>query len=90
MVLSEFNRVHEFLDLYSTIRVRNTAIILTGKVVHFEIPADNVERAEAFYKNAFGWQMNSVPGMSYTLVGTIPTDDRGMPTEPGAPSMAAC
>jgi len=53
------------------------------KVVHFELPADDVERAQAFYREAFGWQMNSMPGMGYTLVSTTPTDENGAPSEPG-------
>ncbi|GAA4050996.1 VOC family protein [Nonomuraea soli] len=57
---------------------------MSGKVVHFEIPADNVERARAFYTEAFGWQVGPVPGMNYTMVMTAPADDQGMPTEPGA------
>jgi predicted enzyme related to lactoylglutathione lyase len=26
-----------------------------SKVVHFEIPADNVDRAKNFYGSVFGW-----------------------------------
>ncbi|MGN6707852.1 MAG: VOC family protein [Candidatus Nitrosocosmicus sp.] len=26
-------------------------------VQHFEIPADDVNRAQEFYKNVFGWSM---------------------------------
>ena len=44
------------------------------RVVHFEIPAKNLKRAQEFYKTAFGWQINSYPGMDYTLVVTGPTD----------------
>jgi predicted enzyme related to lactoylglutathione lyase len=57
---------------------------MPGKVVHFEIPADDIERAKSFYKKAFGWQANPVPGMDYTMLGTAPSDKNGMPTEPGA------
>jgi predicted enzyme related to lactoylglutathione lyase len=57
---------------------------MTNSVVHFEIPADDVERAKAFYGSAFGWTLTSMPGMGYTLVGTSPTDDQGRPSEPGA------
>lgn len=57
---------------------------MSGKVVHFEIPADNVERAQTFYHEAFGWQMNPWPEMSYTGLGTTPSDENGMPREPGA------
>jgi len=28
------------------------------KVVHFEIPADNLQRAQNFYGELFGWQIN--------------------------------
>ena len=58
---------------------------MPGKVVHFEIPADNVERAKTFYKKAFGWQIEKYPGMEYHGVGTTPVDQKTrMPTEPGA------
>jgi predicted enzyme related to lactoylglutathione lyase len=55
---------------------------MSGKVVHFEIPYDNGERARTFYKEAFDWQLQEMPGMEYTLVVTGPTGNRG-PTEPG-------
>lgn len=55
-----------------------------NRVVHFELPADNVERAQTFYREAFDWRMNSMPGMGYTMVGTSETDETGRPTQPGA------
>ncbi len=57
---------------------------MTGRVVHFEIPADDVERARSFYRDAFGWQMSGLPEMGYTMVGTTPTGENGMPSEPGS------
>ena len=30
---------------------------MSGKVVHFEIPIDDSERAIAFYQEAFGWDL---------------------------------
>lgn len=58
---------------------------MPGKVVHFEIPADKVERAKTFYEKAFGWQISKYPGMEYHGVGTTPVDQKTqMPTEPGA------
>jgi predicted enzyme related to lactoylglutathione lyase len=57
---------------------------MSGQVVHFEIPADDLDRARAFYRDAFGWRLDSMPGMGYTLVSTTETDDQGMPTSPGA------
>jgi hypothetical protein len=56
---------------------------MSGKVVHFEIPADDVERAQDFYSKAFGWRINSIPEMGYTMVGTTPSDEQGLPTELG-------
>jgi predicted enzyme related to lactoylglutathione lyase len=55
---------------------------MSGRVVHFEIPFDDAERANAFYRDVFGWQLVQMPGMDYTLVSTGPSDDNG-PTEPG-------
>ena len=56
-----------------------------SRVVHFEIPADNVERAKNFYKQAFGWDINQYPGMEYHMVNTTEVDQKTqMPTKPGA------
>jgi predicted enzyme related to lactoylglutathione lyase len=55
---------------------------MSGRVVHFEIPYDDGERAGAFYSKAFGWQLMPVPEMGYTLVMSGPSGDQG-PTEPG-------
>ena len=57
---------------------------MSGHVVHFEIPADDMERAKRFYQSAFGWQLTTMPGMDYTMVGTVASNDQGTPTEPGA------
>ena len=59
---------------------------MTGKVVHFEVPAKNMKRAKGFYSTVFGWKMNDIKGtgMDYTLVGTVGTDKNQVPTEPGA------
>ncbi len=55
-----------------------------NKVVHFEIPADDVSRAKEFYGSVFGWELQDVPGMDYTMVRTVAVDDQQMPTEAGA------
>lgn len=57
---------------------------MDGSVTHFEIPVDDMARAQAFYRDAFGWRMDTVPEMNYTLVRTTPTDEDGRPTQPGA------
>ena len=54
------------------------------KVVHFEIPADDLARAKEFYGSVFEWQLEDMEGMDYTSVTTVPVDDQQMPTEPGA------
>ncbi|GID27340.1 VOC family protein [Paractinoplanes brasiliensis] len=54
-----------------------------NRVIHFEIPFDDGERATTFYREAFGWHLNSMPNYQYTLVTTTATDDQGRPSEPG-------
>jgi uncharacterized protein len=56
---------------------------MAGQVVHFEVPADDLERAQRFYADAFGWQMTPIPEMSYTMVQTGPSDQNGRPSESG-------
>ena len=53
-------------------------------VVHFEIPADDVARAKEFYSSIFGWQLQDMPEMDYTIVQTTAVDENQMPTAPGA------
>jgi predicted enzyme related to lactoylglutathione lyase len=55
---------------------------MSGRVVHFEIPFDDGERARGFYKELFGWQLMEMPEMSYTIVTSGPSNDQG-PTESG-------
>jgi predicted enzyme related to lactoylglutathione lyase len=58
-------------------------------IVHFEIPANDIERAKKFYNDLFGWKIEKWPGtddsqltsaatgqpMEYWLITT--TDDKG-------------
>lgn len=53
------------------------------KVVHFELPADNVERAKAFYKNIFGWNIEKAGPMPYWIIHTVAVDEKMMPKESG-------
>jgi predicted enzyme related to lactoylglutathione lyase len=55
---------------------------MSGRVVHFEVPFDDGDRARNFYKEAFGWQLMEMPEMGYTIVMSGPSSDSG-PTEPG-------
>jgi len=58
------------------------------KVVHFEIPVDDLERAKKFYGAIFGWGIQDWPmpgGIVYTGIRTVPVDEETyMPKEPGA------
>jgi uncharacterized protein len=54
------------------------------KVVHFEIPFDDKQRAMKFYTSAFGWQLTDMPEMSYVMALSVDVDDKHMPKEPGA------
>jgi uncharacterized protein len=54
------------------------------KIVHFEIPADDIPRAKEFYGSIFGWKLEDMEGMDYTTVQTAPVDEQQRPTEPGA------
>ena len=56
---------------------------MSGKVVHFEIPFDDGDRAAAFYQAAFGWTIMPMPEMDYTIVTTGPSDPETGPTESG-------
>ena len=56
---------------------------MTGKVVHFEIPFDDGDRARSFYGDVFGWQTMLMPDMGYTIVTTGPSDPETGPTEAG-------
>jgi predicted enzyme related to lactoylglutathione lyase len=54
------------------------------KVVHFEVPFEDGDRATGFYRDAFGWELNSMPQFQYVMVTTTPTDEQSRPSEPGA------
>jgi predicted enzyme related to lactoylglutathione lyase len=61
--------------------------MIMSKVVHFEIPADDLDRAKSFYGAVFGWELQTVPmnGGEYTSVRTTDVDEQTQqPTEPGA------
>ena len=59
-----------------------------NKVAHFEIPADDKERAKKFYNETFGWQITDFPiggDIIYSCAQTVATDETTyMPKELGA------
>ena len=45
-----------------------------GQITHIEFPADNTERAQAFYKGLFGWEFEgyeALPGYFLFATGAI-------------------
>ena len=59
-------------------------------IVHFEIPADQPERAAKFYRELFGWDVSRWEGSEgsggpaeYWMVRTVPTNADGQPSRPG-------
>jgi uncharacterized protein len=48
-----------------------------NKVVHFEIPADDIARAKIFYGETFGWELEDVPDIAYTVAKTAPINEPG-------------
>lgn len=51
-----------------------------GRVVHFEISADDLERAKKFYAEALGWDIKDagMPGAEYWLAATGRPDETGV------------
>lgn len=55
-------------------------------IVHFEIPADNVERAKKFYEELFGWEIKKFDyeGEPYYMIKTVEANEKGMVKMPGS------
>jgi predicted enzyme related to lactoylglutathione lyase len=50
-----------------------------GRIIHFNISADNTARAVKFYETVFGWKVEKWPGpVDYWLVTTGPDDKPGI------------
>ena len=63
---------------------------MAGRVVHFEVPFSDGERAKDFYQQAFGWKINEIPEVNYTGVSTGPVaEERECPPNPDT-SAGAC
>ncbi len=46
-------------------------------VIHFEVAADDVERAKVFYQELFDWKLQEIPEMEYWLITTGDEDAVG-------------
>jgi len=55
--------------------------------IHFEIHADDLDRAQRFYETMFGWTFTAVPASDYRLIATGegPGIDGGMMQRRGPP-----
>lgn len=54
------------------------------RVCHFEIPYEDKARAEKFYQDVFGWQIQAAPTEHpYSFCITTPLNEQFKPTEPG-------
>ena len=50
-----------------------------GRVVHFEIHAEDLDRAEGFYREVFGWEVRKFDGpVDYRLLNTGPNTETGI------------
>ena len=50
-----------------------------SRIVHFEVPADDPERAIKFYESAFGWRIEKWDGpIEYWVIMTGPEDQPGI------------
>jgi predicted enzyme related to lactoylglutathione lyase len=50
-----------------------------GRVVHFEIHASDLDRAERFYRHVFGWDVQKFDGpIDYRLLNTGPQTETGI------------
>ncbi len=47
-------------------------------IVHFEIPADDIQRAKTFYSKLFGWKIEGMQGMDYNMIDVFGAPGGGM------------
>jgi predicted enzyme related to lactoylglutathione lyase len=61
---------------------------MANPFIHIELSSVDLKKAERFYKSIFGWKLQSVPEMGYTMIDVGGGTGGGMQTQrqPGAPS----
>ena len=52
-------------------------------IIHFEIPANDVEKVKKFYSELFGWKIEKLANMEYYSVTTVPMNEKGNLLRPG-------
>ena len=60
-------------------------------ICHFEIPAEEPERAAAFYRGLFDWNIRAWDSpdnaVNIHMISTVPSDEAGRPARPGVNGM---
>jgi len=69
--LAVLSFISKFLLSFNQKRVRDG---LMSAIVHFDVPAEDIERAKKFYSVLFGWKFESFPDMQYNLITTTNVD----------------
>jgi predicted enzyme related to lactoylglutathione lyase len=64
--------------------LREKEDIQMDRVVHFEIPFDDKQRAMKFYSDSFGWRLMDLPQTDYVIASSVDVDETYVPTERGA------
>jgi uncharacterized protein len=52
-------------------------------IIHFEIPANDVEKMRKFYSDIFSWKIEKLGFMDYYGITTVPVDAKGNLLRPG-------
>ena len=50
---------------------------MAGKLVHFELPADDTARAKGFWSGVFGWEFGDAPGVDFEYSMVRTGEDQG-------------
>ena len=60
---------------------------MAGKLVHFELPAADAERAKGFWSGVFGWEFgdSAMPGIEYYMVSLAKVGEHGGKAEDKLP-----
>jgi uncharacterized protein len=72
-------RILELVKRLNASKTENGGRQVMGRIVHFELPADNPERAVEFYQKIFGWNIKKWEGpQDYWLISTGPDGQPGI------------
>lgn len=66
------NTIQKYAQVLIAKETNIKLVIHMPTIAHFDLPADDLERAKKFYEELFGWKFTSVPGMPmpYYLIET--------------------